>query len=306
MLRKRCRKKDLWYDIFYGAINLNEKRMRKSCMVFLLLTLSASVAKSEMICFPRSAYEGLSKKYDQGLPEVSLYVLVDQSVGFDDNIKNRVIVQVNNWLKSNRYIEIAGFSSAVKGRYFEVVTSGRLDAEADEHYLNNLKRSDLIKYQKFHRKQHVVARQQVNKSIRAVFDGSESSIPHSDIISSIKDYSLHIKKDNAKRKVLLILSDMFENSSLTSFYKNGAIKNIVPEDELQIIISRKMIPEFSQDVTVYVMGMGFYWGGEGAKSEEYLDPERSNNLKIFWENYFTASNAVIGEIGFPLMHGSIK
>jgi len=292
--------------MFYSAINLSEKRMRKSFMVFLLLMLSASVAKSEMICFPRSAYEGLSKKYDQGLPEVSLYVLVDQSVGFDDNIKNRVIVQVNNWLKSNRYIEIAGFSSAVKGRYFEVVTSGRLDADADEHYLNNLKRSDLIKYQKYHRKQHVVARQQVNKAIRAVFDASESSIPHSDIILSIKNYSLHIKKDNVKRKVLLILSDMFENSSLTSFYKNGAIKNIVPEDELKKMITRKMIPEFSQDVTVYVMGMGFYWGGEGAKSEEYLDPERSNNLKVFWENYFTASNAVIGEIGCPLMHGSIK
>lgn len=60
---------------------------------------------------------------------------------------------------------------------------------------------------------------------------SNNEIPHSDIISSIKRISGHIDYEFSEKKWVLIISDMLENLSMTSFYKNGEVRILDPEGE---------------------------------------------------------------------------
>ena len=257
--------------------------------------------------FPRSSYANLISPSELKKPDNALYVLIDQSVGFDNNIKTRIIQSINDWLlEPGREIEITRFSSAVIGRYSEVVIKGRFDPEPDEKFLNNLKRSDWIKFSKNYHSNHFLAMQQVNIAIDRIFKDSQPTIAKSDIVSTIFEYSDHIKKGDANKKTLLIISDMFENSKITSFYENGHVRSINPSMELQKVKLMNMLPNFGNNVTVYIVGLGYYWGGDGSKKETYLDPVRINNIKLFWQNYFNDSKVGIGEMGCPIMKGALK
>ncbi len=115
-----------------------------------------------------------------------------------------------------------------------------------------------------------------------------------------------MRQFDAKRKVVLVISDMLENSSATTFYSKGHIRSIDPVAELKKLRSLDMIGDYGDNVTVYIIGLGYFWTGEGAAKEKYLNPKRVSRIQKFWVSYFKAANAHIGEIGMPLFYGGIE
>ncbi|MDQ7001964.1 MAG: hypothetical protein Q9N02_04675 [Ghiorsea sp.] len=279
----------------------------QACAVFsLLLALCVTTAEATEIQFPETSYQALGYAEEMPIPNAALFVIADESVGFDKNMINRANKMIYDWLKPGRYVEIMRFSSGVKGRYTEVVTAGRLDPEPSEAFLNNLKRSTLAKFKKRHHQQLRVAKIKTQKAFLSILKTSNKSVPHSDIISNMKAVSAHIKNFPAQRKVLFVLSDMLENSSVTTFYSSGHVKRIDPEKVIAVSKRLDMMADFGEDVTVYVLGLGYFWKGEGSSQEKYLDPIRASKIAKFWEMYFEESHATIGEIGKPLMYQKIK
>jgi len=279
-------------------------------IVFIGLYVFALVfpvlAQAGKIPFPITSYEAIGKNSELKVPEAALFIVADESVGFDKNMIMRANEMMVEWLDSGRAIEVIRFSSGVKGRYTEVVTSGRLDPEASEDFVNDLKRSELGKFQKLHRQQLRMAKVQAQKALLSIIQSSNKSVPYSDIVSNMMHVSLHIKNVKAKRKVVLVISDMFENSSVTTFYSKGHVKNINPMREMKKVAEAGMQADFGENVTVYVLGLGYFWSGEGSGKEKYLDPKRASKVSDFWKQYFEAGHAQIGEIGMPLMYGSMQ
>jgi len=263
-------------------------------------------AHANKIPFPITSYEAIHKTSELKAPDAALFIVADESVGFDKNMIMRANEMMVEWLEPGRAIEVIRFSSGVKGRYTEVVTDGRLDPEPSEDFVDNLKRSELGKFQKLHRQQIRMAKIQSQKALLSIIQTSNKSVPYSDIVSNMAHVSQHIKQFKANRKVVLVISDMFENSSITTFYSKGHVKNIKPSRELKKVNEAGMQADFGQNVTVYVLGLGYFWSGEGSGKEKYLDPKRASKVAAFWTKYFEAGHAQVGEIGMPLMYGSMQ
>lgn len=275
-------------------------------LIFSFLLLFQGSAYAEKIPFPRTSYEAIGKSKELPEQEAALFVVADESVGFDRNMIMRANEMMVDWLLPGRYVEVIRFSSGIKGRYTEVVTAGRLDPVPDDDFTNQLKRSELSKFNVLHRKQLKIARRQAQKALLSIIKTSNKSVPYSDILSNMKYLSEHIKQVAAKRKVILVISDMFENSSVTTFYAKGHVKDINIEQELQKVSDAGMQANFGGNVTVYILGLGYFWSGEGSGQEKYLDPKRAQKIATFWKKYFLAGQTQIGEIGKPLMYGGME
>lgn len=274
--------------------------------LYVLVFILPVIAYANKIPFPPTSYEVIHKTSELKTPDAALFIIADESVGFDKNMIMRANEMMVEWLEPGRSIEVIRFSSGVKGRYTEVVTAGRLDPEPSDDFVDNLRRSELGKFQKKHRKQIKKAKIQSQKALLSIIQTSNKSVPYSDIISNMMHVSQHIKQFKAKRKVVLVISDMFENSSVTTFYSKGHVKNIKPMREMKKVAEAGMQADFGEGVTVYVLGLGYFWSGEGSGKEKYLDPKRASKVSDFWKQYFEAGHAQIGEIGMPLMYSSMQ
>lgn len=277
------------------------------CMLLGFMAMLAVVApvRAERIPFPDSCYVAAGEKEALGVVNEAIFLLIDESVGFDANIIDRVRAVVLNWLKDGRAVEIIRFSSHIAGRYTEVMLSGRLDPEPTEDFLDGVKRSKREKFERCHRGRGVIARNTVSRAINNVLTTSNKGIPHSDILANIHESARHIKQVPAKRKIVLIVSDMLENSTITSFYSGGRVKQIGAKDELGKVEKARLFGDLD-GAKVYIFGLGYFPGNQSTRNEQYLDPRRKRELVEFWSEYIARSNGKVGEIGAPLMYGGIE
>lgn len=273
---------------------------RIAITVIVTMVFSAVVAAAE-IAFPKTSYESVDRA--EQLPEHAdavLFVVIDQTTGANQDEKwiRRVQKIVVNWMQPGRAVEVIQFSAYVPGRATEIVTSGRLDPEPTQQFLDSIKRSTRGKFNKLHKQQKYAAKKQTIKAIKMVFDNASSDIPKSEILFNLHRIAKHISDYKGKKKTILLVSDMLENSSVTSFYQSGKVRTINPDAEMESVHEHNLLMQFNENVTIYIIGLGY-----GTKS--YLGAQLGR-LKMFWENYFMQSNVQIGEIGTPLLLNEIE
>ncbi len=263
--------------------------------------VATSVCAAE-IAFPKTSYQAIG--FSDQLPaeaDAVLFVVIDQTTDSKQDAQwiRRVQKIVVDWMQPGRAVEVIQFSSYVPGRATQVITGGRLDPEPTQSFLDNMKRSQRGKFNKLHKQQIHAAKKQTVRAIKQVLTNATSDIPKSEILFNLHRVAKHISEYKAKRKTLLIVSDMLENSSVTSFYQAGSVRNINPDAEIANTKKNNLIAQFNDNVTVYIIGFGV-----GVKG--YLDSTRLGNLKRFWQNYFLISNAKVSEIGTPLLLSGIE
>jgi len=266
-----------------------------------LLFLALSAAAFE-VPFPKTSYEAIGKRGELlDEPRAVLFVLMDETTSLNKHPKVPRLVQelAVNWLSPGRAVQVIRFSAYVPGRSAEIVTGGRLDPEPSDDFIDNIRRSERVKFKRLHKRQAHAAKARTAKAIRKVFDAYSTDIPKSEILFNMHRLSEHIRKYESPQKVVLLVSDMLENSSVTSFYLAGGIRKIDPETEIERARSKGLIGDFGENVRVYVVGLGF-----GAKG--YLDSDRVSKLKTFWQQYFEYGNASVEEFGAPLLFGELE
>lgn len=262
------------------------------------------VVGAKELPFPQSCYELIGEtKYIQE-PKDALFVFVDESVGFDENMVERAVSLILRWLDEGKAIEVFRFSSFSKDRYTEKVMGGLIDPPPSDEFLDNVRRSERLKFEQCHKKQLLLAKAQVKQALLGIFSSSSPGIGHSDIIYNLKTLSSHVKTSKAKQKKVLIVSDMLENSSITSFYASGHVRRIDPSQDMAKIEKGGFLGDFG-GAEVSVFGLGYFARSELSKKETYLDPERLGPLKAFWAEYIKKSNGKAGEIGAPILLGNL-
>jgi hypothetical protein len=273
-------------------------------MGFSVFILFFGFAGAKELPFPNSCYEIIGETKYLKEPKEVLFVLIDESAGFDENIVERVVTLVTSWLDEGKAIEVFRFSSFSKDRYTEKVIGGLADPAPTDEFLDNIKRSERLKFDQCHKKQLLLAKNQVRKAMLGIFSGSSTEIGHSDIVANLKTVSGHIKRSDAKLKKVLIVSDMLENSSITSFYESGQVRQIDPDQELAKVEKAGFMGDF-YGAEVYIFGLGYFARSELSKKESYLDPKRLSLIKDFWANYIKKSNGKVAEIGTPMLLGNL-
>lgn len=231
---------------------------------------------------------------------VELFVIIDQTTPFDTRLKQSVADNVRPFLQSNHAFSVTQFSAFTQGHYTDVLVSGKLDAKLVQKQRDDISKPALAKHDKCIAMQTKQASRLLGGAMKSAFSVESNNIAKSDVLASLKDISSKVKQSTADRKIVLIASDMLENSSISSFYAKQAVRQINPEKELKLVADNQMLGDFG-GAKVYVIGAGLLTEDAKQAKGVYRSPQIMQALATFWKAWFQKSNAEIVEFGQPAL-----
>ena len=267
-----------------------------------LLTISTAACAGAQNDIP-SCYAANNLNSLATPPGRELFVLIDQTTVLDDNLRQSVRENVSQFAKPGNAFVIADFSAFSQGRYMEVLNAGTLESPLAEKVRNAIGVNVLKNLDACIRDQGNFAAKMMASAINKSMQNSSDELAKSDVLSSIKDMSTRVRQSQAKEKIVFIVSDMLENSSITSFYSARNVRSIDPAKELIAADKSGQIGDFG-GARVFVLGAGVVPEAKGKKI--YRDPKTMASLKHFWNEYFIKSKAQLVEFGAPALLSPIK
>jgi len=230
-----------------------------------------------------------------------LFVLIDQTTVFDTTLQQQVANSVRPFMAADNAFSVTIFSAFSQGRYARVLTSGTIEPTIASAQRDDISKPLLTRFDACMKRQPQQATQAVGAALRTAFGGASADLARSDVLASFKSISTRIKSSSAQRKVVVIASDMLENSSVTAFYGSGgnSVREIDPEKELRIAGDNALLGDFG-GAEIYVIGAGLL-SGDAVKTNKYRDPKTMRALTGFWGGYFEKSNGKVVEIGQPAL-----
>ena len=261
-------------------------------LLLLLMTLSALLLARNDV---PSCYDALKIDGPKGAAEKELFILVDQTTQLDKNMMIYTYKNMMKFMKNSYRVTIASFSANANGKYTDVAYSGKLEALLPNSAKHEIAKKKLRKYQGCMNGQYRYAKKKATKALVRVLKGANKKLPHSDIIKSLNDIAKYIiKPSQSHEKVVLLVSDMMEHSSITSFYTKGKLKKVNTDKEMEKVKKSGYMTDFD-GAKVYVIGAGM------VGKNSYRDSKTLKALTKFWEAYFAASNAQLKAIGTPML-----
>lgn len=236
-------------------------------------------------------------------PQHLLYVLIDQTVKLNPSLQRSVVHTINALIRPGTKVVVAEFSAYSQGRYLRVVKTGVIENAMTRGERNNVPVSSLGNFNNCMRDQAVYARMLFDKAVKGVMEHSTSSLDQSDILLALKTVSKPIRLSTAKDKLLFLVSDGLENSSVTSFYGDGTVRRINPASEMRKVVTHRLVGNCG-GARVYVLGGAFMpaaASGTLAARNGYRDPQVLQALQEFWRLYFQKSDARLVEFGEPAL-----
>jgi hypothetical protein len=235
-----------------------------------------------------------------------LFVLVDQTTVFDTTLQQQVADNIRAFMTAGNGFSVLTFSAFSQGRYAQVLSAGTIEPGIAQASRDDISKPLLARFDACEKRQPQLAMQAIGTALRTAFGGSSADLAKSDVMASLKSISARVKKSTASEKVVLIASDMLENSSITSFYasKGIAVRQIDVAKELKLAGDNDMFGDFG-GAKVYVVGAGLL-AEDAKKGNKYRDPKTMRALSGFWNSYFQKSQATLVEVGQPALLNSIR
>lgn len=281
--------------------------MKKKIPVAIAAGLCLSTANAGVQNDVPSCYAANPKIGKQALaPETELFVLVDQTTVLDQNLQNSVRENVSRLIKPSTAFVVASFSAFSQGRYTEVINAGTLEVGVSKVERDDVPASTLKTFDACMAGQAQFAAKMAATALNKALGGSSATLAKSDVLASIKDLSGRVKASPAKDRIVFIVSDMLENSSVSSFYAGHNVRKIDPAKELAAATGAKMIGDFGA-ARVFVLGAGIVPEEGGGKVKAvYRDPKTVLALRDFWTQLFDKSNAKVVEFGTPALMSPVR
>lgn len=256
--------------------------------------------------------DAISSCYDKKLQvkpvplETEIFIAIDQTIPLDLKLKQLVADNIKPFLSANHGFTVMTFSAYTQGQYTAVTASGKLDPPLEAAQRNDVSKPLLGKFDQCMTRQPQQAAQMVGGALRAAFDGTSTEITKSDVLASIKAISSKVRQSVAQNRIVLIVSDMLENSSVSSFYgdKGLSVRKIEPAKEIKLVEHNQLLADFN-GARIYVIGAGLL-SDDANKSKRYRDPQTMQALAAFWRLYFEQSHAQLVEIGQPALLNPVK
>jgi len=261
-------------------------------ILLILVTLSTLILARNDV---PSCYEALKMDNPDQNSKKELFILIDQTTPIDKNMMIYTYKNMMKFIKNGYGVSIVSFSSNANGKYTDVAYSGKLEALLPESAKHDIAKKSLRKYEGCMNGQYKFAKKKATKALVSTLKGANKKLPHSDIIKSLDDIAAHIiKPSTAKEKVVLLVSDMIEHSSITTFYSKGSLKKVNAEKEMDKVNKSDYVANFD-GAKVYVIGAGM------VGKNTYRDSKTLKSLTDFWHSYFQKTNARLQAIGTPML-----
>jgi hypothetical protein len=269
------------------------------------ITISAFTASAQAQTAVPSCYAAVKAARPPRPLDLAVFVLVDQTVLLDAGLKQSLLDTSLGLLHPNSSFNVMSFSAFSQGRYLNPVAEGGREPLLDKAERNAVGSQTLSRLDRCLLGQAAFEQRRMFDAVSKSEDGASSSLARSDILATFHDIAHVVAESGARRKVVLVASDMLENSAITSFYEHDRLRSIDPAREFAKARRAGMIGDFG-NAEVYVIGAGLM-GDSGtqyradAGTSSYRNPLAMDALKRFWNAYFTASRAQLVEFGAPAL-----
>jgi len=236
----------------------------------------------------------------------AFFIVLDETMVLDDDLKRSLWELVKPVVGPGTEVSVYRFSAYSQGKYLDVVASGLLEAPLPAKLRDDIGVPKLKTFDACMTGQAQFGLNLTRNAIGKVLAASSFDLAKSDIDGSLFALSKVVKDSKAPVRTVLLVSDMLENSTVSSFYQNKGVRNIDPVAELKKVDSAKLFGDFG-GANVYVMGAGLIQPVPGAaKSAQYRDTKTMSSLQQFWSGYFERSNARLEAFGTPALLTVIK
>lgn len=274
------------------------KMIKNICTSFLFLGMMSLYADST------SCYDIYKSSVKPNVAiERAVFVLVDETTIFNEKLQEQIIKNTLSKIAPANYIYIGKFSAFIDNHYNEKMFEFKIDTplSSDQRYYE--RKDTLAKIDKCLKDQQGYVSGQIVQSIKKSFLNPNDDIAKSDVLYALQDFGQNvISQVEAKEKIVILASDMLENSTITSFYAKGATRLIQPEIELNKVEKSNLFSNFDNS-KIYVIGTGLISSKDNSKT--YRDPKILASLKDFWTKYFVKSNGNLVEMGQPALKNEI-
>ncbi|WP_249678696.1 hypothetical protein [Cupriavidus necator] len=267
-----------------------------------------------MLCGPAFAAPEIPSCYvanQLGSPTAAqraLFLMIDQTTVLDDKLVSELGRHLQGLLRPGTTFRVYSFSAYAQGRYLQQWAAGTLEAPLVDQSLRDATAVKTLKnFDACLKSQYAYGTKLVAESVREALQGSSEALARSDVLASIAAVSQAVRDTAAQQKTVLIVSDMLENSSISSFYSQERMRQIDAAQELRKVEKANVRADFG-GASVYVMGAGIVPEPKGARSAaaSYRSPQSIEALRTFWDGFFERSNARLVGFGAPALLTPIR
>lgn len=225
--------------------------------------------------------------------------LVDESVALPGAVREQMLAAVDRLAVPGGAVSVGSFSSYAGTRYPRIVLTVRFDTplpKAMEGSVSRRARDLLARCIEWRRRDGV---SRLRAALAGRLAAARPSIAQSDIMGSLQQFGSVARDRRYRERVVVVGSDMIENSSSASFYRAGRLGQIDPGRELANASRRGLLADLG-GARVYLVGVAFQ-PGEGVVPVDHVQ-----RLERFWVGYLKASGASSVQVGKPLMLAAIR
>jgi len=277
-------------------------------LALLVATVLSPVAQAGIANDIPSCYAANKLKVALPVSQTEVFVLIDQTTLLDAALQDAVRENAGRLVKAGSAFVIASFSAFAQGRYLEVLSAGTLEGQIDAKLRDDISVKVLRNFDACMSSQAAFGRKSAAAALNKALAGTRPEFAKSDVMGSLKELSSRVRQSTARERIVFVVSDMLENSGISSFYANKNVRAIDPAAELKKAQDAQVVGDFG-GARVFVLGAGLIQEAAGGKSKEsgiYRDPKTIGVLRQFWEQYFEASHAKLTEFGAPALLSPVK
>lgn len=238
----------------------------------------------------------------------ALFVVIDQTTALDSKLISDLGRQLQALIVPGTSFQIFSFSAFSQGRYLQLLAEGTLEpplkdqSVRDATAVKSLRTLDACLNSQFAYGTRMAA-----NAVAEALRGASTGLAKSDVVGSLSTVSRAVRETSGRVKTVLVVSDMLENSSITSFYARDRMRQIDPKAELDKV-AQAGIPANFGGASVYVLGAGLVPEATSASrgAAGYRSTQSLAALRAFWAGYFASANAKLEEFGTPALLTPIR
>lgn len=231
-----------------------------------------------------------------------LTVIIDQTIPMPESIQKASWAQIQRFVQPGDKVRLYSFSAFLPGQFMQLLFAGELNQTIGEKTRANVGMQSLRTFDTCLSEQRTFFDKKLGQVFVNTLRGASEDVPRSEIFHSLREIGNDLAREPAKDRVILLISDMLENSDFGSFYANNRIRDLQPEAELKRIADKHLFADL-QGARVYVAGAALVTKDV---KQAYRSGKTIQSLETFWKGWFEGSNAQLAAFGAPSLNVDLK
>jgi len=186
-----------------------------------------------------------------------LVVIIDQTVQMNEALQRSAWDHVVRYVRPGDSVRLYQFSAFLQDHYLRLQFAGLLESPLEGRVRNRIGMNSLKQLDNCLAQQTGFFRQHFGQQFASSFGDPDTDIARSEILSSLQKIGADMATRPMPDRVVLLISDMLENSNVTSFYRSGRVRDINPQAELD---KARTFPADFAGARFYVHGAGLVGG----------------------------------------------